>query len=126
MRTEFYEKTTTEVPVATNVDIGEINLGGEADWISVEVTPTGAAIDAFILYGKAHPDGTYVSIKSSSWGTATGAMPITSGDIAATADAATGLFIYQVNGLDSVKFQASANTSIITSIELNATITYPS
>lgn len=125
MRTEFYTKTTTQIPVASNLLVGEITLGGEADWIAVEVTPTGAAIDAFIMYGKAHPDGTYVSIKSATWNTATGAMPITSGDVAATTDAATSLFLYQVNGLHAVKFEASANTSVITSLELNATITYP-
>jgi len=126
MRTEFYTKTTQAIPVASNVLVGEVTLGGEADWIAVEVTPTGAAIDAFIMYGKAYPGGTYVSIKSAAWNTATGAMPITSGDVAATTDGAASLFIYQVNGLDSVKFEASANTNVITSVEFNATITYPS
>lgn len=125
MRTEFYTETTQAIPVASNVQVGEVVLGGEADWMAVEVTPTGAAIDAFIMSAKAHPDGTYVTVKNSSWGTATGAMPITSGDVAATASNATSLFLYQVNGMHSVKFEASANTSVITSLELNATITYP-
>lgn len=125
MRVEPFSFTSKPVLVGSTVVIGELILGGEADWIYVGVKPTGQALDAFVLSVKAHEDGGYTDYRSSSWGTATASMPITTGDVAATAAAATHQFLQQVNGMYAVKFSASSAVATAT-VTISGYVTYPS
>ena len=125
MRVEPFSMSSIPVLVGSTVTIGELIIGGEADWIYVGVTPTGQALDAFVLAVKAHADGAYTDLRSSSWGTATGCMPITTGDVAATAAAGTHQFLQQVNGIYAVRFSASSAVASAT-VTINGYVTYPS
>lgn len=124
MRVEPFSFPLKPVLVGSTVQIGELILGGEADWIYVSVHPTGQALDAFVLSVKGHQDGDYTDLRSASWGTATGCMPITTGDVAATAADAAHQFLQQVNGIYAVKFSASSAVAT-TTITISGNVTYP-
>jgi hypothetical protein len=124
MRVEPFSLSLKPIAVASTVMVGEIVLGSEADWIYVGVKPTGQALDAFVLSVKAHEDGSYTDLRSAAWGTATASMPITTGDVAATAAAGTHQFLQQVNCIYAVKFSASSAVAA-DSVTINGYISYP-
>jgi len=135
MYTQKYTITGKNISVASTVTVGvnqttggvkngAIPLGGDCDAIAVQVSPVGSALDAFVLQGRVLDTDAFVTMASSVWGTATAAMPVTTGDVAATADGATHLFIYDVRGLDAVRFQASAALNPITTLTIDVRARY--
>lgn len=109
--------TAVQIPTSGNFTIPEIvRLGGDVDSITVQVTVVDGTLDEFVLLGRVAAEGTtgsFVVLKNAAgtWATATTAMPLTTGNIAvlASGGTASGMFIYDVRGMDAVQFQVSAD-----------------
>lgn len=79
--------------------------------IFVEISnAAGQALDVFQIQARAHPDGDFITLYSTSgdFGTPIGLLVGTSGNLAALAAAAVGFFIMDVTGIERVRILASA------------------
>lgn len=77
-------------------------------WVQVAVT--GQDLDAFVVQGKLHPDGGYITLASTAahYTSPSGIVYGASGDLTVLAASATGWIALDVTGLDAVKILASS------------------
>ena len=98
--------TITDIQAATTVDVYEINVAGLAQ-LFVQATVDTQALDAFTVSGKAAGATTYVSLYTAITSTPGGLIIAASGTLASLS-AASGWFVMNVQGMDSVKISGSA------------------
>ena len=105
------------IPAAGNTDILEMDVS-QINRLAMEIRNTGAqAFDVFIVQGKAHPDGAYVTLLSAAadYTTPAGIVVDASGDLTILGAGATGWLIIDTLGFTKIKLQASANVAGATS-----------
>lgn len=98
------------VPLASNGDLLEMDVSQVAR-LALEIRNAGAnAFDAFLVQGKVHPDGAYVTLLSAAadYTSPAGIVVDASGDLTVLASGATGWLILDVLGFNKIKLQASA------------------
>lgn len=97
------------VPQSGNTTLLEVDVS-LYDRIWVEVVCAEQALDAFIVQGKFHGDGHYVSLASTAahYTAPAGVIYGSSGDLTTLAAAATGWIAIDVSGLDAIKILASS------------------
>lgn len=100
----------TTVAAAGSTDLAIYDVGGGARRMMVEISVATQALDGFIIYGRAHPSASYQTLYSISaqYNSPSGLLVGTSGDLTAIAAGASGWFIMDVEGIESVKIAASA------------------
>ena len=108
----FAENLAVAVPAAGNTDLLEI-IVARVSVLGVEVLPTVQALDAFIVQGKFHQSGAYVTLFSlaTDFTTPAGIVLDASGDLTIQAAGSTGWLVLDVSALYAVKIQASANVA---------------
>lgn len=114
-RLVFLAKTNADVavPAAGNTDLLDMDVSQVAR-LALEIRNTGAnAFDAFIVQGKFHPDGAYVTILSAAadYTAPAGIVVDASGDLTVLAAGATGWLILDALAFIKLKVQASANVA---------------
>lgn len=104
----FVKETGITVAAAGNTTLATLDVKGQKR-LSFEVVNQGAqAFDAFTIQGRFHENGDYVNLYTTGYTTPTGILQGASGDLTTLASAATGWFIMDVSGLESVRVTASA------------------
>jgi hypothetical protein len=98
------------IPAAGNTDIVELDTTQVAR-LALEIKNTGgAAFDAFLVQGKAHPDGDYVTLLSAGadFTSPAGIVVDASGDLTVLASAGTGWLILDCLAFSKIKLVASS------------------
>ena len=110
-----FRNAAADVAVSGNTSLGEVYCNGvERLGVHVANATGGGALDAFLVQFKYHKDGDYVTVASAAADFTTPNWPVlnVAVDVVTLAAAANGLFVLDVRGVYSVKFLASANTSV--------------
>lgn len=123
-RLTFLGKTDAAVaiPAAGNTDIITLDVS-QVSRLAIEIVNAGAnAFDAFIVQGKVHPDGAFVTLLSvtADYTTPAGIVVDASGDLTVLGAGVTGWLILNVLGFNKIKLQASANVAGATSASVFA------
>lgn len=102
------------IPAAGNTVLLEVPVAGLSQ-LSVEIILTTQAFDAFLVEGKVHPDSPYITLTNAVVGSASAApqpvglvLAASAHTFATLAAAQTAWLMLNVNGLQSVRFSASA------------------
>jgi len=103
-------KSVVTVAASGNTVLATVNCTG-IETIAASVKGVGAALDAFLIEGQAHPDAEWVTMFNT-FSAAAGVLKFISGNLAALADGVTGMFMLDVRGLHAVRISASAASSI--------------
>lgn len=100
--------TAISCPATGNTTLLEVPTAG-LDNLAVQIDVTVQALDAFIIQGRFHPDGAFVTIYSAAgdYTAPVGLLVAASGDLTAQAAGTTGWFILDVRALYAVKVLAS-------------------
>jgi len=114
-RLVFLAKTDADVavPAAGNTNLLDMDVSQLAR-IALEIKNTGAnAFDAFIVQGKVHVDGAFVTILSvaADYTTPAGIVVDASGDLTILAAGTTGWLILDALSFIAIRLQASANVA---------------
>lgn len=110
------------IPAAGNTDIIELDTTQVAR-LALEIKNLGAnAFDAFIVQGKANPDGAFMTLLSAAadYTSPAGIVVDASGDLTTLGAGATGWLILDVLAFAKIKLQASANVAGATSAQILA------
>lgn len=96
-------------PAGGPTDIIELDVT-QISRLAIQITNAGFALDQFIVQGKAHPDGAYMTLLSAAadYTAPAGIVVDASGDLT-TLGLATGWLILDVLAFSKIKIQASAN-----------------
>lgn len=97
------------VAQAGNATLLEVTTLG-ADRMLLTAACVGQALDAFIVQGRPHPEGAYVTLVSAGTDYTNDVAPVinASGDLTTLAAGSTGWVLLDVRGLESVKVLASS------------------
>ncbi|MGE5524343.1 MAG: hypothetical protein ACM3SS_11555 [Rhodospirillaceae bacterium] len=112
---------SVSVPQSGNTTVLEIDVT-ELEQIFVEVAVATKLLDAFIISGKAHRDGSYLTLYSAGadFTSPAGLLIDASGDITTQAAGSSGWFLMDVRGLVAVKLQASGGDAVASSVSVYA------
>jgi len=112
----------TTVAAAGNTTLATIDVTGR-DRLSVEIAVATQALDAFLIQGRTHASASYQTLYSSAndFNNPIGLLVGTSGDLTSIAAAATGWFVLDARGLESIKLLGSA-ASDSASVTIRSTV----
>lgn len=114
-----YYRTGQVIPAAGNTVLLDLIVKGLA-WLAVEVKPTVNDLDAFVVEGKFHPSGDWVTITNAVTATPAGLILAASATLATLAADATGWFTMDVRGLWGVRISASGSVADTTAVDTYA------
>ena len=102
-----------------NTDLIDLDVSN-LDRIWAQVRVTGQALDAFVVQGLLHPDGTYITLASTAahYTSPAGIIYGASGDLTALAADATGWVAVDVKGLSRLKFLASSGSAAGSGVQI--------
>lgn len=106
---------------ANSDSTAKLPVQGKGEYMTAEIANTGAVLTNFVLLGKTHTDGAWVTlVTGAGWATAGNLLDIASSGLNTLADAATALIRIKTGGFVAMKFQASCATT--TSLTVKGTI----
>lgn len=111
VRTKDLTTSALDIAVAQSGDTDLVQFSvGQTERAWVQITCTGQDLDAFIVLGRAHSSGAWLTLASSGshYTSPAGVVFGASGDLTTLAAGSTGWIALDVQGLDAVKLQASS------------------
>lgn len=121
-RLEMVAKNTgIIIPATGNTVLATLPVIGLST-IAVQVDVSVNALDTFLIAARFHPDGSFVTLYSTTgaFTTPAGLLIGASGDLTGQAAGTTGWFVLDVRGLYEVRVSASGTTNDLTSVSLYA------
>lgn len=103
----IFGSATKTLVASGNQTVADIVVEGH-EYLTIDVAVATQNLDAFIVNGKAHPDGTFRQLTNAITATPGGIVIAASTTFASIAAAGGGTAVLLVKGLHSVQIQASA------------------